>query len=80
MEGGADSFSRADLDDMLSTLQVNSRSRLVVDRNRFVPLKLEEKTVLQLQNFMMENTYRVQKDTNDLSMLGKRNARILATR
>lgn len=66
--------SGAEFNQMLSTLQVNSSYRLVVDRKRLVPLKLEENSVLHYRTSDGEHHTESRKTEMTFQMLGKSNA------
>ena len=59
---------------MLSTLQVNSSYRLIIDRKRLVPLKLEENSVLHYRTSDGEHHTESRKTQMTIQMLGKSNA------
>lgn len=63
--------SGAEFNQMLSTLHVNSSYRLVVDRKRLVPLKLEENSVLHYRTSDGEYHTESRKTQMTIQMLGK---------
>ena len=65
--------SGEEFNQMLSTLHVNSSYRLIVDRKRLVPVKLEENSVLHYQTLDGEHHTESRKTKMNFQMLGKSN-------